>query len=63
MNYIHKEDHGKWRELLRICQVDLHFPYLPTESCERKDKLSADDKQELIYRPMVDCDLDVFGMY
>jgi hypothetical protein len=63
MNYIHKDDHGKWRELLRMCQVDLHFPHLPTESSKRKDKLSDADKNELIYRPMVDCDLGDFGMF
>ncbi|KAI8581000.1 hypothetical protein K450DRAFT_198057 [Umbelopsis ramanniana AG] len=63
MNTISQYDHQKWRELLRACQVDVHFNLLPAKSKKRKTGLSEAAKQELMYRPMIDCDLDTEDLY
>jgi hypothetical protein len=63
MNAINQHDHEQWRELLRVCQVDLHFDLLPAKSKKLKSKLSPAAEKELIYRPMIDCDLDVKDTY
>ena len=62
MNAVSRHDHELWRELLQACQCDLKFDSFKAPR-RQKYKLTKDEEQELIYRPMVECDCEVVDMF
>ncbi|CAO3660899.1 unnamed protein product [Umbelopsis ramanniana] len=62
MNAVSRHDHVRWRELLLACQIELRFDSFEPPK-RQKYALTRDEEQELIYRPMVECDCDPLNMF